>query len=86
MLLIHDARTLHWVANLGAISLHTGAAVMPPGDVADWAILDLDPKDAPFTDVVRIARALHALCSDIGLPVDLDRALERLARRMQPGD
>jgi bifunctional non-homologous end joining protein LigD len=31
-------------------------------------VLDLDPKEAPFTDVVRVAQATHALCEEIGLP------------------
>ena len=31
-------------------------------------MLDLDPKDAPFSDVVKIARFLKELCDDIGLP------------------
>jgi bifunctional non-homologous end joining protein LigD len=31
-------------------------------------VLDLDPKGAPFGDVVRVARALHRLCDGIGLP------------------
>jgi bifunctional non-homologous end joining protein LigD len=30
--------------------------------------VDLDPKEAPFAHVVRIARALRALCDDLGLP------------------
>jgi len=34
----------------------------------DWCILDLDPKGAPFAHVVEVARALHALCEEIGLP------------------
>lgn len=34
----------------------------------DWCVLDLDPKDAPFRDVVRVARALRALCDEIALP------------------
>jgi bifunctional non-homologous end joining protein LigD len=31
-------------------------------------VLDLDPKDAPFGDVVSLARAAHDLCRDVGLP------------------
>jgi bifunctional non-homologous end joining protein LigD len=31
-------------------------------------VIDLDPKDAPFTDVIRTARVLHRLCETIGLP------------------
>ena len=34
----------------------------------DWCILDLDPKGAPFAHVVEVARAIHALCEEIGLP------------------
>jgi hypothetical protein len=31
-------------------------------------VLDLDPKGAPFTDVVKVARALHAILDDLALP------------------
>jgi bifunctional non-homologous end joining protein LigD len=31
-------------------------------------VLDLDPKGAPFTDVVRVAQALHRLLDDLELP------------------
>ena len=34
----------------------------------DWCVIDLDPKDAPFSDVIRTALVLHALCESIGLP------------------
>jgi bifunctional non-homologous end joining protein LigD len=31
-------------------------------------VVDLDPKDAPFSHVVKLARALHVLCEEIELP------------------
>ena len=34
----------------------------------DWCILDLDPKDAPFEDVIEIALAIRRLCRKIKLP------------------
>ena len=34
----------------------------------DWSIIDLDPKTAPFQDVVTLANAVHELCEEIGLP------------------
>jgi len=34
----------------------------------DWCVIDLDPKDAPFSDVIRTAIAVHELCDAIGLP------------------
>ncbi|MDX1390559.1 MAG: DNA ligase, partial [Acidobacteriota bacterium] len=45
-------------------------------DHPDWCLLDLDPKHrvggeetyAPFDHVIEIARAIHELCEEIGLP------------------
>ncbi|MGH8643349.1 MAG: hypothetical protein ACREX4_02390 [Gammaproteobacteria bacterium] len=34
----------------------------------EWCILDLDPKGAPFSDVVTIAEAIRQLCAEIALP------------------
>src|SRR5205085_12200299 len=31
----------------------------------DWLILDLDPKGAPFTDVVKVARTLHGILDEL---------------------
>src|SRR2546430_16661371 len=49
----------------------TGVQTCAPPISPDWCILDLDPKDAPFTDVVTVAKAVHALCDDIGLPTGI---------------
>jgi bifunctional non-homologous end joining protein LigD len=63
-----DVESLLFVANLGAIPLHVQASRVADLAHPDWCILDLDPKDAPFRDVVAIAQALHALAEKIGLP------------------
>jgi bifunctional non-homologous end joining protein LigD len=34
----------------------------------DWCVMDLDPKDAPFSAVVRCALVLRELCESIGMP------------------
>ena len=34
----------------------------------DWCILDLDPKEAPFANVVKVAREIHKLCDQVELP------------------
>jgi bifunctional non-homologous end joining protein LigD len=34
----------------------------------DYCVIDLDPKDAPFKDVIRCAQVLRELCEAIGLP------------------
>jgi bifunctional non-homologous end joining protein LigD len=31
-------------------------------------VIDLDPKEAPFAWVVTLARAVHTLCEELGLP------------------
>ena len=63
-----DVETLLYVANLGSIPLHVWASRVAAPERPDWCILDLDPKGAPFSHVVEIAQAIHALCDEIGLP------------------
>src|SRR5690606_3474789 len=63
-----DVESLLFVVNMGAIPLHVQASRVADLAHPDWCILDLDPKGAPFRDVVTLARALHALCEEIGLP------------------
>ena len=63
-----DVDTLLYVANLGTIPLHIYAGRADAPDRADWTVIDLDPKGAPFEWVVRLARSLHDLCDEIGLP------------------
>jgi bifunctional non-homologous end joining protein LigD len=31
-------------------------------------VIDLDPKEAPFSDVIRTAIVLHSICESVGLP------------------
>ncbi|MGH7509518.1 MAG: DNA ligase D [Gemmatimonadales bacterium] len=63
-----DEAALLYLANLGTIPLHVWASRTACIDRPDWCVLDLDPKEASFADVVRVAQATHALCDDIGLP------------------
>ena len=66
--LVDDADGLAWIANLGVIPIHVHASRAGALDRPDWCVVDLDPKEAPFGDVVRLARALHDLCDAVGLP------------------
>jgi bifunctional non-homologous end joining protein LigD len=63
-----DAETLTYIANLGTIPLHLWSSRVQSLQHPDWSILDLDPKKAPFSDVIRVALALHELCKEIELP------------------
>ena len=50
-----DVSSLLYLANLGAIPLHLWSSRAATLQEPDWCILDLDPKGAPFEDVVTIA-------------------------------
>ena len=63
-----DEETLTYLINSGAIPLHLWSSRIDDLQHPDWAILDLDAKQCDFADVVRVARAIHALCRDLDLP------------------
>jgi bifunctional non-homologous end joining protein LigD len=63
-----DEASLLYLANSGTIPLHIWSSRVGSLEQPDWCILDLDPKGAPLAQVVEVARALHALADDIGLP------------------
>ena len=65
---VDDLETLRYVVNLGVIPLHLWGSRAASLEQPDWLILDLDPKGAPFTDVVKVARTLHALLDGLELP------------------
>ena len=64
----NDEAALLYLVNLGTIPLHIWGSRTSKIERPDWCILDLDPKDAPFSHVIEVAQATHALCDDIGLP------------------
>jgi len=63
-----DADSIAYVANLATIPLHVWGSRLADLQRPDWCILDLDPKGAPFTDVVEIAFHIRELCEEIGMP------------------
>jgi bifunctional non-homologous end joining protein LigD len=64
----NDEAALLYLVNLGTIPLHIWGSRTSKIERPDWCILDLDPKDAPFSHVIEVAQATHALCDEIGLP------------------
>jgi bifunctional non-homologous end joining protein LigD len=64
-----DLASLLYVINLGSIPLHLWASRVPTLERPDWCVLDLDPKGAPFTEVVEVALSARELCRRIELPV-----------------
>ena len=63
-----DLASLLYVANSASIPLHIWQSRVADISRPDFCVLDLDPKDAPFADVVRIALFLRELCDEIALP------------------
>ena len=64
---VDDRDSLRYVANLGTIPLHLWSSRLTSLDHPDWLVLDLDPKGAPFTDVVKVARALRGILDGLEL-------------------
>jgi bifunctional non-homologous end joining protein LigD len=67
-LVVDDVDMLRYVANSAAIPLHIWASRAPSLERPDWLVLDLDPKGAPFADVVKVALALHRILTALELP------------------
>lgn len=59
---------LLYLVNLGSIPLHIRSSRLGSLETPDWCVLDLDAKEATFAQVIEVARAVHGLCEDIGLP------------------
>ncbi|MGE0260943.1 MAG: DNA polymerase domain-containing protein, partial [Alphaproteobacteria bacterium] len=66
-IVIDEVETLLYVVNLAAIPLHLWSSRIGSLESPDWLVLDLDPKEAPFGDVVKVARLLHGILSEIGV-------------------
>jgi bifunctional non-homologous end joining protein LigD len=73
-----DIDTLHWLANLAALTLHQWCSHVPPvatGRAAidhalarpDYVVLDLDPGDGPWSHLVEVARAVRTLLDALNL-------------------
>lgn len=66
-MLCQDRDCLLYLINLGTIDLHPWLSRWQAPDQPDWAVLDLDPKEAPFSVVLRIARAVGKVLQSIGV-------------------
>ncbi len=63
-----DEESLLYLANMGSIPLHIWASRVGSLEQPDWCVIDLDPKEAPFSDVIRTAIVLHRVCESVALP------------------
>ena len=65
---VQNVESLKYLANMGAIPIHAWHSRITDLEHPDWCVLDLDPKEAPFADVVAIARTIEELLAEIDLP------------------
>ena len=75
-----DVASLLYVVNLGSIPLHIWSSRAPTLERPDWCVLDLDPKGAPFEQVVEVALAARdAVRADRAAAVREDQRLLRVS-------
>jgi len=63
----NDRRSLLTLINSGSIDLHPWMSRKGSLDFPDWAFIDLDPKEAPFSSVVKLARETGKLLRGLGI-------------------
>ncbi len=63
----NDRKSLLTLINSGSIDLHPWMSRKGSLDAPDWAFLDLDPKEAPFESVIKIAREVGKVLRGVGI-------------------
>ena len=66
--IVDDVEALRYLANMATIPIHVWASTLANVGSPDWCVLDLDPKEAPFSSVVVVAKAIKETCDAMGLP------------------
>jgi len=65
---LDDVESLRYVANMGTIPIHMWSARSGSLEQPDWLVIDLDPKGAPFTQVVEVAKVARRILDELELP------------------
>jgi bifunctional non-homologous end joining protein LigD len=66
-IICNDRDILLFMVNLASIDLHPWLSRRSTRDVPDFVVFDLDAKEAPFGDVVKVARSIGKVLRGIGL-------------------
>jgi len=67
-LVCQDVATLVYVANLGSIEIHPWNSRVDHPDHPDYLVIDLDPAEQPFGEVMAVAHTTHDVLEAIGAP------------------
>jgi bifunctional non-homologous end joining protein LigD len=64
----NDEATLLYMANLGSIELHPWSSTTEKPDHPTWCIIDLDPDQNSFEEVIEAAQVTHAILDEMKVP------------------
>lgn len=63
-----DIQTLLYMVQLGCIEINPWNSRVGHLKKPDWIVIDLDPEGVDFRGVVQVARTVHQVCQDWGIP------------------
>jgi bifunctional non-homologous end joining protein LigD len=66
-LVCSDKATLIYMANLGCIEINPWNSRIQSIANPDWMVIDLDPEDISFKEVIKAAQATKTVCDDMGI-------------------
>lgn len=66
-LVCNNVDTLLYMAQLGCIEINPWSSRIKSLDKPDWAVMDLDPEDIGFKEVVSTALVVHEVCKEWGI-------------------
>lgn len=67
-LLCNNIETLLYMVQLGSIEINPWSSTTKRPEHPDWAVMDLDPEGVKFRDVVQVAKTVHEICDEWGVP------------------
>lgn len=67
-LVCNDEATLLYMASLGCIEMNPWSSTVDKPDNPDWCIIDLDPANNTFNQVIKAAQVTHELLEMLGVP------------------
>jgi bifunctional non-homologous end joining protein LigD len=60
--------SLLYMVQLGCIEINPWNSTVKHLDRPDWCVIDLDPEDISFGEVVKVAKVVHQLCEELNVP------------------
>lgn len=64
----NNKSTLLYMAQLGCIEINPWNSRVSALGRPDWLVIDLDPVEVEFTDVVKVAKTVHEVCEEWKVP------------------